>query len=74
MLTMLPGESYTYLSSDTSYDPEHHPDIDDINPPEILHGLNISGLPNHEIALKVVTPIALLKNLIHLWGYVMGHT
>ena len=63
MLAMLPGESHIYRSSDTFYESSDHPDIDDINPPEILHGLNISGLPNHEIHLKVGTPVVLLRNL-----------
>ena len=39
------------------------PDIDDINSLEILHGLNISGLRNHEIHLKVGTPVVFLRNL-----------
>jgi len=55
MLAMLPGEAHIYRSSDTFYESSDYPDIDDINPPEILHGLNISGLPNHEIHLKVGT-------------------
>ena len=63
MLAMLPGEAHIYRSSDTFYESSDHPDIDDINPPEILHGLNISGLPNHEIHLKVGTPVVLLRNL-----------
>ena len=45
MLAMLPGQTHIYRSSDTFYESSDHPDIDDINPPEILHGLNISGLP-----------------------------
>ena len=63
MLAMLHGEAHIYRSSDMFYENSDHPDIDDINPPEILHGLNISGLPNHEIHLKVSTPVVLLRNL-----------
>jgi len=43
ILAMLPGESHICISSDTFYESSDHPDIDNINPPEILHGLNISG-------------------------------
>jgi len=63
MLAMLPGEAHIYRSSDTFYESNDHPDIDDINPPEILHGLNIYGLHNHEIHLKVGTAVVLLRNL-----------
>ena len=48
MLAMHPGEAHIYRSSDTFYESSDHPNIDDINPFEILHGLNMSGLPNHE--------------------------
>jgi len=63
MLAMLPTEAHIYRSSDTFYESSDHPNIDNINPPEILHGLNVSGLPNHEIHLKVGTPVVLLRNL-----------
>jgi len=63
MLAMLPGEAHIYRSSDTFYESTDHPDTDDINPPKILYGLNISGLPNHEIHLKVGIPVVLLRNL-----------
>jgi len=63
MLSLLLGESHIYKSSDTFYESSDHPDIDDINPPEILHELNIFGLANQEIYLKVGTLIVLLQNL-----------
>ena len=52
MLAMLPSEPHIYRSSNTFYESSDHPDVDDINPPDILHRLNIFGLPNHEINLK----------------------
>ena len=72
MLAMLPGEAHIYRSSDTFYESSNHPDIDDINPLEILHVLNISRLPNHEIHLKVGTLVLLLRNLDSLLGLCNG--
>jgi len=63
MLAMPPGDSHTYLSSDTFQESSEHPDIDDAHPPEILHGLTFSGLPNHEIQLKIGALVVLLQNL-----------
>ena len=60
---MLPKSCHTYLSSGTFQESSEHPDIDDIHPPEILHGLTFSGLPNHEIQLKIGAPVVLLRNL-----------
>ena len=34
-----------------------------INPPELLHGMNFLGFPNHEIKLKVGAPVVVLRNL-----------
>jgi len=72
MLAMRPDESHTYLSLDIFYESGDHPDIDDINPLEILHRLNISGLPNHEITLKVSTYVVLLRNLYPSLGLYNG--
>jgi len=35
----------------------------DMEPPELLHSLKISGLPNPCLELKVGAPVILLKNL-----------
>jgi len=63
ILSMVPGSSRTYLSSDTFLPTNIDSVIDDINPPEMLHGMNFSGFLNHEIQLKVGVPIVLLRNL-----------
>ena len=60
---MIPGYSHTYLSSDTFLPTNIDSVIDDINPPEMLHGMNFLGFPNHEIQLKVGVPVVLLRNL-----------
>ena len=41
-------------------------------PLKILHGFRISRLPNHEIALKVGTPIVLLRTLDSALGLCNG--
>lgn len=40
--------------------------------PEFLHCLRTSGLPNHQIRLKVGTPIMLLRNLDQSKGLCNG--
>ena len=60
---MLPSSSRTYLSSDTFLTTNIDFVIDDINPPEILHGMNFLGFLNHAIQLKVGASIVLLRNL-----------
>ena len=70
MLVMLPSESHIYWSSNTFYKSSDHSEIDDINPPEILHMLNIYRLLSHEIHLKIRTPVVLLRNLDPSFGFV----
>lgn len=61
VLSMLYGESKTYRSTDTN-------DVisgDHIYPLEFLNSLNYSGLPNHNLTLKIGAPIILIRNLKH---------
>jgi len=51
------------MCSDTFQESREHPNIDDIHPPEILHGLTFSGFPNHGTQLKIGVPVVLLRNL-----------
>jgi len=60
---MLPGNSHTYLSLDTFLPSYTNFIIDDINPPELLHGINFSSFLSHEIRLKEGAPVVLLRNL-----------
>jgi len=60
---MVPRNSRTYLSSDIFLPTNIASVIDDINPLEMLHDMNFSGFPNHEIQLKVGVPVVLLRNL-----------
>jgi len=36
---------------------------DDVHTPEFLITINVSGIPNHKIKLKVGVPVMLLRNL-----------
>ena len=63
MLSMLPGNVKTYLSYNTFSNANDCGPFSDMEPPELLHSLKISGLPNHYLDLKVSAPIILLRNL-----------
>ena len=43
-----------------------------IYPPEFLNSTKISGLPPHELKLKIEAPIMLLRNLDHRNGHCNG--
>ncbi|XP_054824736.1 uncharacterized protein LOC129322435 [Prosopis cineraria] len=64
VLSMLPGDEVCYLSTDTvSKQDEIGGALQDIHLPEFLNSLTMSGLPNHEIKLKVGAPIMLMRNI-----------
>ncbi|XP_019192717.1 PREDICTED: uncharacterized protein LOC109187011 [Ipomoea nil] len=44
----------------------------DVHTPEFLNGIKCSGVPNHELRLKVGTPIMLLRNIDHSVGLCNG--
>nr|XP_027096038.1 uncharacterized protein LOC113715934 [Coffea arabica] len=71
MLSMLPGQSRTYMSTDTFCNTEGDI-VKNMNPPEMLHSLNFPGLPNHFLELKEGTPIILLRNLNQSEGLCNG--
>ncbi|KAG4990661.1 hypothetical protein JHK87_024118 [Glycine soja] len=73
ILCMIPGEHMEYLSSDyieksETIDSWHFQSITT----EFLNSLNISGLPNHCIKLKIGSPIMLLRNLDQTQGLCNG--
>jgi len=72
MLSMIPGDVKTYMSCDTLSNSNNCGAFRDMEPPELLHSLKISGLPNHCLELKVGAPIILLKNLNQLIGLYNG--
>lgn len=60
----LPGTSTIYKSSDSICKGSSTNTIDEVlYPPEYLNSLRFSGVPNHELELKVGVPIMLLRNL-----------
>ena len=59
LLAEVGGEAKTYQSVDTVCDPEEAVAF----PTEFLNSLNVSGLPPHQLELRVGAPIMLLRNL-----------
>ncbi|WOG89434.1 hypothetical protein DCAR_0208672 [Daucus carota subsp. sativus] len=64
VLERLPNSSRVYKSSDTICKGSSTNEGDEIlYPAEYLNSLKFSGVPNHELELKVGVPIMLLRNL-----------
>ncbi|KAK1383681.1 hypothetical protein POM88_021416 [Heracleum sosnowskyi] len=64
VLHNLPGEFKAYKSCDSICKGSSTGEADEIlYPPEYLNSLKFSGMPNHEVQVKVGAPIMLLRNL-----------
>lgn len=64
ILKSVPGEQKVYKSSDTICKASMNPEDQHIlYPTEFLNSMKFSGIPNHELELKVGAPIMLLRNL-----------
>ncbi|XP_057740496.1 ATP-dependent DNA helicase PIF1-like [Arachis stenosperma] len=64
MTAGLPGQEIVYLSSDSVCAEEGNMELElDAFSPEILNGINCSGLPPHKLVLKVGAPVMLLRNI-----------
>ncbi|CAI0560833.1 unnamed protein product [Linum tenue] len=64
MLALVPGQQRAYFSSDTLHTDAVDPSwLEAEYPTEFLNGLSFNGCPEHQIDLKVFTPIMLLRNL-----------
>ncbi|CAI0468647.1 unnamed protein product [Linum tenue] len=64
MLALVPGRGQTYFSSDTLHTDATDPArLEAEYPTEFLNNLSFNGCPEHQIDLKVFTPIMLLRNL-----------
>ncbi|XXG63826.1 hypothetical protein AAC387_Pa05g1926 [Persea americana] len=64
VLSMIPMKGQTYLSADTMVEADSNESNQGIlYTTEFLNTLNVSGLPNHRLDLKIGTPIMLLRNL-----------
>jgi ATP-dependent DNA helicase PIF1 len=58
-MKLLPGKFKTYLSADSILEHDHKEAI----PTEYLNSLSVSGLPDHQLDLKIGAPVMLLRNL-----------
>ena len=58
-LKKLPGEERVYLSADKIIEDDENEDF----PTELLHTISVSGLPDHELRLKMECPVILIRNL-----------
>ncbi|CAL1360547.1 unnamed protein product [Linum trigynum] len=64
MMQNVPGYPTTYYSSDSLLlSTETADSFDESYPTEFLNSLTFNGVPDHEITLKVNTPVMLLRNL-----------
>lgn len=66
------SEAKTYLSSNSAC--KSYANVDllvDVHTPEFLNMIRYFGVPNHELNLKVGSPIMLLKNIIIQLPYAM---
>ncbi|XP_055835092.1 uncharacterized protein LOC129903565 [Solanum dulcamara] len=63
IMKMILGEGRTYFSSDNVCKASVNTNDEDLlHPTEFLNSLRFPGIPNHDIQLKVGTPIMLLRN------------
>ncbi|XP_057733007.1 uncharacterized protein LOC130948306 [Arachis stenosperma] len=73
MTVGLPGHERVYLSSDSVCAEEGNMKFElDAFSPEILNGINCSGLPPHKLVLKVGAPVMLLQNIDQTNGLCNG--
>ncbi|WVZ88360.1 hypothetical protein U9M48_034890 [Paspalum notatum var. saurae] len=73
VMSQIPGEETTYLSSDTVCKAISAQESDDqMYPKEFLNSLKFPGTPNHELRLKVGLPIMLLRNINQSAGLCNG--
>ncbi|XP_015057654.1 uncharacterized protein LOC107003921 [Solanum pennellii] len=73
IMNIIPGEGRTYYSSDNVCKASVNTNEEDIlYPTEFLNNLRFSGIPNHDIHLKVGSPVMLLRNLNQTEGLCNG--
>ncbi|XP_057742953.1 uncharacterized protein LOC130961220 [Arachis stenosperma] len=73
MMSLNPTEAQTYFSSDKACPTENNNDIlASVHTPGLLNAIRCSGVPNHDLTLKVGTPVMLLRNIDHSAGLCNG--
>ena len=72
-MSQIPGEEVTYLSSDTTCKAMSTvEDKDMLYPTEFLNSLTFSGIPDHELRLKIGLPVMLMRNINQSAGLCNG--
>ncbi|XP_061372127.1 uncharacterized protein LOC133314637 [Gastrolobium bilobum] len=73
LMSFIPGEERTYLSSDSVLKQDGNSELEDVEfSPEILNTFSCSGLPDHKLTLKDNVPIMLLRNIDQSKGLCNG--
>ncbi|XP_074296486.1 uncharacterized protein LOC141626705 [Silene latifolia] len=72
VLSLMPGEVREYLSSDSISKADNVGNYGDVYSTEFLNSIRCSGLPNHQITLKIGAPIMLMRNLDQAAGLCNG--
>ncbi|KAI9123500.1 hypothetical protein K1719_004800 [Acacia pycnantha] len=73
MCSMLPGETYEFLSCDSICESSEDSDtFDNLYTTEFLNTISCSGMPPHKLTLKVGEPIMLLRNIDQSSGLCNG--
>nr|XP_043625766.1 ATP-dependent DNA helicase PIF1-like [Erigeron canadensis] len=73
VMEMLPGEEKVYLSSDSICKQDNPSNSNlDLYTPDFLNKVELSGLPNHKLCLKVGVPVMLLRNVDQTAGLCNG--
>ncbi|CAH9113026.1 unnamed protein product [Cuscuta europaea] len=73
MLGLIPGEERTYLSCDSASSSDSDSELlQDIHSPEFLNSIKCSGVPSHELKLKVGVSVMLMRNIDHTVGLCNG--
>ena len=73
ILSLIPGDEKDYLSSDSLCKTgSHTPEDESVYTSDYLNNIRCSGIPNHQLKLKIGVPIMLLRNIDQSLGLCNG--